>query len=619
MKNKNIALLVPLLVVATVLAASFTFGTPTAHGAPLSVLTVDCTPLVSPGGSSFGAQNTMGMALQSVDIGGDFIVTEDTPAAFRARAAASLASFDLIAINNHPTRLGDGCVQGAGTGLGATWQGVIGINNGGRVLLTSHDAPRFHMNAPAGSLFFGGGSPGPGVEPFGAPDLVRQAALWAGGGSNTGLLIFNDSPGFAGGVGWDNAELNLPAAWSITDLPQIFGIGDGGYTDILPAFAGHPVYAGLSDGRFAVNTISSFSANIGDGSFDSIFGSFNAGIFTVTEAVINAGIIDVGGFGVGSGTAAPGPDGSAITLIRDELKEPTSTPTITPTPKPPVDPPFVSETLAAGTGIKIEKTVHVPSFAPLVDVVFAMDLTGSMGGALTNLKAEIATIIADLEAAAGPADLEIGIVSFMDYNGSFDSNPACGYNTSYGSGLDTPFRVDKPVTDDFVAVQAEVAGWVLGFGEDGPEDYGRIVWEAAQPDSGIGYRAGAQKILVMFGDNIPHDCDLSAGGPAPDFGSVTGINPGRNNVIDFGGDDIDWQDDAIPAAQAAGVKLLVVNNGLNVAFWDFWSQETGGDAEEINPDGTVPGGLDLSDVILGLIRGVTVNSVTAEAVGCDPL
>ncbi|MCI0890803.1 MAG: hypothetical protein J4O04_08350, partial [Chloroflexi bacterium] len=176
MKNKNIALLVPLLVVATVLAASFTFGTPTAHGAPLSVLTVDCTPLVSPGGSSFGAQNTMGMALQSVDIGGDFIVTEDTPAAFRARPAASLAAFDLIAINNHPVRLGDGCIQGAGTGLGATWQGVIGINSGGRVLLTSHDAPRFHVLPPPGSppLFTG-------LEPFGAPDLVRQAALWAGG------------------------------------------------------------------------------------------------------------------------------------------------------------------------------------------------------------------------------------------------------------------------------------------------------------------------------------------------------------------------------------------------------------------------------------------------------
>ena len=315
-----------LVLFALVVASLGSMLTPSvAEAAAISVLTVDCTPLVSPGGSSFGPQNTIGMALQAVDQGADFNVTEDTPAAFRARTAAQLAAFDLIAVNNHPARLGDGCVQGAGTGLGTTWQGVVGINGGGRVLLTSHDAPRFHMNAPPGSLFFGAGSPGPGVEPFGAPDLVRQAALWAGGGSQTGLLIFNDSPGFfgVGGLGWGNPELNLPAAWGITDLAQIpFGIGDGGYTDILPAFTGHPVYQGLSDVRFGVNTISSFSANIVDGSFDSVFGGFNAAILTPTEAVVNAGIIDVGGFGVGAGTAAAGPDGTAITLLRDEAVAP---------------------------------------------------------------------------------------------------------------------------------------------------------------------------------------------------------------------------------------------------------------------------------------------------------
>jgi hypothetical protein len=34
--------------------------------------------------------------------------------------AAQLAAFDLIAVNNHPARLGDGCIPGAGGGLGAT-------------------------------------------------------------------------------------------------------------------------------------------------------------------------------------------------------------------------------------------------------------------------------------------------------------------------------------------------------------------------------------------------------------------------------------------------------------------------------------------------------------------
>ena len=326
------AVLLVLMVVAA--AVGGTLLPRVAEAAPIDVLTVDCTPLVSPGGSSFGAQNTMGMALQAVDQGGDFNVTEDTPAAFRARTAAQLAAFDLIAVNNHPTRLGDGCVAGAGTGLGTTWHSVIGINSGGRVMLNSHDTPRFHIlpTAPGPPLFTG-------FEPFGAPDLVRQAALWAGGGSNTGLLIFNDSPSFAGGVGWDNPELNLPAAWGIADSSQA-QIFAGGYTDILPAFAAHPVYTGLSDVRGAASTISSYSANLCDGSYDSIFGAFNAAIFTATEVVINAGVPNVGGLTIGC-APFPGPDGSAITLLRDESKgpTPTATPTATPTPTPLSEPP----------------------------------------------------------------------------------------------------------------------------------------------------------------------------------------------------------------------------------------------------------------------------------------
>ncbi len=54
---------------------------------PITVLTVDCTPFVSPGFGSFGPQQTMGMALQHplVDPGLTlFAVTEVTPTVFRA-------------------------------------------------------------------------------------------------------------------------------------------------------------------------------------------------------------------------------------------------------------------------------------------------------------------------------------------------------------------------------------------------------------------------------------------------------------------------------------------------------------------------------------------------------
>ena len=295
------------------------FGSPVQ--AQVNVITVDCTPFVSPNPTSFGPDNTMGMSLQQVDMGGQFNVTEVTPATFRAQTAAQLAAFDLIAINNNPSRID--C--GSGLGLGTTWHSVIGVNSGGRVVLNSHDAARFKIIIPPGGAFFGLGAPGPGVEPFGADELVRNAALWAGGGTRTGLLMFNDSARFftVGGQGWNNPELNLPAAWGITDLDQTGGgVADGGYTDILPAFATHPIYANVSDARFGIDSISSFAANVGDGSFHSVFGSYDASIFTPTEVVINAGIIDVGGFndalGIGANVSPAGPDGIVISLIRDE-------------------------------------------------------------------------------------------------------------------------------------------------------------------------------------------------------------------------------------------------------------------------------------------------------------
>ena len=314
-------------------AASVMILLASATQAQINVISVDCTPFVSPGFTSMGPSNTMGMSIQQVDMGGQFNVTEVTPQLFRNMTAAQLSTYDLIAVNNNPIRLGDNCIVGAGNGLGTAWQSVIGVQNGGRVVLSSHDAARFKIIITPGQAFFGQGTPGPGAEPFAADDLVRSAALWAGGGSSTGLMIFNDSARFGtvGGIGWDNPELNLPAAWGVTDSDQTGGNPtDGGYTDILAAFATHPIYQNLSDARFGVNTVSSFAANIADGSFHSVFATFNAAIFTPTEVVINAGVVDVGGFNfqstlpgcnpcfIGSNTAAAGPDGTAVTLIRDE-------------------------------------------------------------------------------------------------------------------------------------------------------------------------------------------------------------------------------------------------------------------------------------------------------------
>jgi hypothetical protein len=265
----------------------------------------------------------MGMALAAVDQGSDFNITEVTPAVFQGMTVAQLSGYDLIAINNKKSQIAGG--------LGANWHGAIS----GRIMLNSHDAPRFKMtfvNPPhnAFTMSLAGGNPGPGVEPFGADELVRQAALWVGGiPGRTGLLIFNDAARFWDplDVGWNNWELGLPAAWGISDWDQSGGgfAPGGGYTSIV--VPGLPVYSGampggvpLSDVRFAVNTISSFAANVVDSSFHSIFATYNPVIFTPTEVVQNSGILDPGNYLIAESTTVSAPDGTAITLVHDIRK-----------------------------------------------------------------------------------------------------------------------------------------------------------------------------------------------------------------------------------------------------------------------------------------------------------
>lgn len=291
--------------------------------AAIDVLTVDCTPFVPTGPTAYGPGRTMGLSLQLVDPSNTlFNVTEVTPATFRSFTAAQLATYDLIAVNNRRDRID---CDGTGLGLGTTWHAAVGVGAGGRVLLVSHDAARFHVIVPPGSTSMGSASgPCPNCEPFGADELVRDAALWAGGGACApGLLIFNDAFCFDGhpngGQGWNNPELNFPATWAITDVAEPSCIGDGGRTDILPAFAAHPVYANVTDSRLAPNSISSFAANVGDNSFHSAFGSYEASIFTVTEVMINNGVVDPGGFGCCAMNPGSGiPNGTALTLLRDE-------------------------------------------------------------------------------------------------------------------------------------------------------------------------------------------------------------------------------------------------------------------------------------------------------------
>lgn len=127
------------------------------------------------------------------------------------------------------------------------------------------------------------------------------------------------------------------------------------------------------------------------------------------------------------------------------------------------------------------------------DVVFNMDVTGSMASAITSLSNSLRTsIIPDLSGRI--SDVGIGVSQFADF-------PCDGH----GNSGDLPYRLRQRVTTDAAAAQAAVGALRAAGGGDSPES---------------GYEALYQ---LASGAGRSSDC---AGGNVPAFDPASGAVPG---------------------------------------------------------------------------------------------
>lgn len=267
---------------------------------------------------------------------------------------------------------------------------------------------------------------------------------------------------------------------------------------------------------------------------------------------------------------------------------------------------------------------ELPAVPPALDVVFAFDLTGSMGGVVRQMQEKATRILDGTVARFG--DAEFAVVSFRDYPFS-----------PYGGTSDFAFQVDQTVTDDHSSVRSAIGRLVASGGGDGPESYSRVLFEAAHPDNLIGWRDGTRKILIMFGDNYPHDDDLNEGIPSPEPvmpGGVyrTGVappylDPGRSGDEGHNrdtSDDIDLQA-ALDDMFGANVTLIAVMNSFffggggvsesaEVRYWRHWAERTAAGGLAVGSDDTT----DLAAVILELLETSTRRLSTLEIKASPP-
>ena len=137
--------------------------------------------------------------------------------------------------------------------------------------------------------------------------------------------------------------------------------------------------------------------------------------------------------------------------------------------------------------------------SPQIDVVIALDVSGSMSGLIASAKQRLWDIVNQLGRAQPRPELRIAIVSY--------GNPEYGQDTGY-------VRIDLPFTSDLDAVNQTL----FGFGTNGGEEYvarvvstsvGRLAWSTEQDALRILFVAGNEAATQDPQISIQHATQLA--------------------------------------------------------------------------------------------------------------
>jgi hypothetical protein len=180
-----------------------------------------------------------------------------------------------------------------------------------------------------------------------------------------------------------------------------------------------------------------------------------------------------------------------------------------------LDPEAVELSLFPGTSHDVEKTVHTPELPPKLDVCVVIDLSGSYGDDLPNIKA-VAPQVWDDIVAGGVSDLQMALTSFVDF-------PFPGWGSA-ASG-DYAYRLDQQLTPTKATWVAAINAMSVKFGGDGPESQYEAFYQLAtgagngvqapgtiEPDQQCDFRDDATKVAIMTRDAPFHNAG-DGGGP----------------------------------------------------------------------------------------------------------
>jgi hypothetical protein len=150
-----------------------------------------------------------------------------------------------------------------------------------------------------------------------------------------------------------------------------------------------------------------------------------------------------------------------------------------------------------------EALVARPAAQRAVDVVFAVDTTGSMGGLIEGAKRTVWSIATHIRQTEPGADLRIGLVAYRDIGDDYVTR-------------------DFALSSDLDAVFAELSGYRAAGGGDFPEDVDAALDDVLHK---MPWRDGAKKLVFLVGDAPP-----ASRGDAPRF-DVAAREAGERQIL----------------------------------------------------------------------------------------
>lgn len=167
-------------------------------------------------------------------------------------------------------------------------------------------------------------------------------------------------------------------------------------------------------------------------------------------------------------------------------------------------------------GETVTVTIPAGSGVPKADVYFLADTTGSMGSVIDAVKAGAGNILAALGGLA--PDFAFGVGNYKDFPGD-----------AYA------FQHQLNPSSSAAAAQNAIGNWSASGGGDFPEAQLYALDSLGEPPGGaIGWRPGARRIIVWFGDAPGHEpvCPAISGAPAAiSTASVTARLAGENIAV----------------------------------------------------------------------------------------